>query len=243
MSHRMQDRWIAVGAGATLAMAATASGQAPGWNIEFIFAPGQTQITPRTPSCIVRLWARFSPNEFAFAGSQWSVHASDGEWSQNVVLEPVRIGQNPGTINGPSMTDIHAAQINFPGGHIFADPANPIAAWEGTWSTTDFTPRTVSISTETKTFVVYVLRGGSSRVSRLAGLVEGAAELEVSGCYPDCDTSTGLGVLDIFDFLCFQKRYAANDPYACDCDTQTGPAVCDVFDFLCFQSAYAAGCP
>ena len=70
----------------------------------------------------------------------------------------------------------------------------------------------------------------------------GAFEAE-DPCYADCDTGTGPGVLDIFDFLCFQNRFAASDPYACDCDTATGPGVCDIFDFLCFQNAYAAGCP
>jgi hypothetical protein len=62
-------------------------------------------------------------------------------------------------------------------------------------------------------------------------------------CYPDCDTSTGVGNLDIFDFLCFQNRFAASAPYACDCDTSTGVGVCDIFDFLCFQNAFDAGCP
>ena len=56
-------------------------------------------------------------------------------------------------------------------------------------------------------------------------------------------TSTGPGVLDIFDFLCFQNRYDQGVPYACDCDTTTGPGVCDIFDFLCFQNAYDQGCP
>jgi hypothetical protein len=62
-------------------------------------------------------------------------------------------------------------------------------------------------------------------------------------CYSDCDTSTGIRTLDIFDFLCFQNRFASADPYACDCDTSTGAATCDIFDFLCFQNAYAGGCP
>jgi hypothetical protein len=62
-------------------------------------------------------------------------------------------------------------------------------------------------------------------------------------CYPDCDLSTGQGVLDIFDFLCFQNLFATNDPYACECDPSTGPGICDIFDFLCFQNAFAAGCP
>jgi hypothetical protein len=61
-------------------------------------------------------------------------------------------------------------------------------------------------------------------------------------CYADCDTSTGVGVLDVFDFLCFQDAFATGDPYA-DCDTSTGVGVLDVFDFLCFQDAFVAGCP
>ncbi len=61
-------------------------------------------------------------------------------------------------------------------------------------------------------------------------------------CYPDCDTSTGPGILDIFDFLCFGNRFEARDPYACDCDTSTGQGVCDILDFLCFGNAFSAGC-
>ena len=59
----------------------------------------------------------------------------------------------------------------------------------------------------------------------------------VRGCYPDCD---GNGVLDIFDFLCFQNSFVAGEPYACECDPEP---VCDIFDFLCFQNAFVKGCP
>ena len=62
-------------------------------------------------------------------------------------------------------------------------------------------------------------------------------------CYADCDQSTGIGVLDLFDFLCFQGSFVNGEPYACDCDTSTGPLVCDLFDFLCFQGAFVGGCP
>jgi hypothetical protein len=79
---------------------------------------------------------------------------------------------------------------------------------------------------------------------------EGTYEIRLTGCefvgatcYPDCDTSTGVGVLDIFDFLCFQNRYDAGSAYACDCDTSTGGGVCDIFDFLCFQNEFSNGCP
>jgi hypothetical protein len=65
----------------------------------------------------------------------------------------------------------------------------------------------------------------------------------VPNCYADCDQSTGSGVLDILDFLCFQSQFVLGFSYACDCDASTGPGVCDVFDFLCFQNAFVAGCP
>ena len=64
-----------------------------------------------------------------------------------------------------------------------------------------------------------------------------------ASCYADCDTSTGNGVLDMLDFLCFQNSFVNSEPYACDCDTSTGSLVCDIFDFLCFQNAFVAGCP
>jgi hypothetical protein len=60
--------------------------------------------------------------------------------------------------------------------------------------------------------------------------------------YADCDGSTGPGVLDIFDFLCFANAFIAGESYACDCDNSTGPEGCDIFDFICFQRAFVTGC-
>ena len=72
------------------------------------------------------------------------------------------------------------------------------------------------------------------------GMVGDVTVLE--SCYADCD---GSGVLDLFDFLCFQNSFVNSEPYACDCDITTGtnPPVCDIFDFLCFQNAFVVGCP
>ena len=64
-----------------------------------------------------------------------------------------------------------------------------------------------------------------------------------SVCYADCDQSTGAGVLDLIDFICFGNSFVKGEPYACDCDTSTGPGVCDLLDFICFQSAFVSGCP
>jgi hypothetical protein len=58
-------------------------------------------------------------------------------------------------------------------------------------------------------------------------------------CYANCDNSTGFPALNIEDFICFQTRFAAADPYA-DCD-QSGSL--NAGDFVCFQGRYVAGCP
>lgn len=83
-------------------------------------------------------------------------------------------------------------------------------------------------------------------VSRAAGPLSGTGEVHKItrpvSCYADCDQSSGLGVLDIIDFLCFGNLFNEGHAYACDCDTSTGTGVCDVFDFLCFGNAFAAGC-
>ncbi|MFG0285890.1 MAG: GC-type dockerin domain-anchored protein [Phycisphaerales bacterium JB039] len=55
-------------------------------------------------------------------------------------------------------------------------------------------------------------------------------------CYADCNLD---GVLDFFDFLCFQNAFALGDVYA-DCNED---GALDFFDFLCFQNAFAVGCP
>jgi hypothetical protein len=76
---------------------------------------------------------------------------------------------------------------------------------------------------------------------RILGTVDVSAP-GTEACYADCDSSIP-GVLDVFDFLCFQDLFVAGDPRACACDVSTGPMACDVFDFLCFQDAFVSGCP
>lgn len=62
-------------------------------------------------------------------------------------------------------------------------------------------------------------------------------------CRADCDDSTGRGILDVFDYLCFLNRFQQSDPWACEFDVFTGPGVCDVFDYVAFHAAFAEGCP
>jgi Alkaline phosphatase PhoX len=80
----------------------------------------------------------------------------------------------------------------------------------------------------------------------IPGIIQGGQLVVMQlgqSCYADCDHTTGPGVLDVFDFLCFQNAFVNADPYACDCDTTTGPLVCDMLDFICFQDTFFAGCP
>jgi hypothetical protein len=64
----------------------------------------------------------------------------------------------------------------------------------------------------------------------------------VTACYADCDGG-GQPILNVNDFICFQARFAAGDPWA-NCDLSTTPPVLNVNDFLCFQRAFvsAEGC-
>jgi hypothetical protein len=61
-------------------------------------------------------------------------------------------------------------------------------------------------------------------------------------CYPNCDGSVAPPVLNVADFICFQQRFAAGDPYA-NCDGSTAAPVLNIHDYVCFQQQFAAGCP
>ena len=61
-------------------------------------------------------------------------------------------------------------------------------------------------------------------------------------CYPNCDGSTLMPILNVNDFACFMNKFASGDPYA-NCDGSTAAPMLNVNDFICFQQKFAAGCP
>jgi hypothetical protein len=74
---------------------------------------------------------------------------------------------------------------------------------------------------------------------RFAGNYNGLVFLQTApACYANCDNSTGNPALNVNDFVCFQSRFAAAEPYA-DCNHDNA---LNVNDFVCFQAAFAAGC-
>ena len=62
-------------------------------------------------------------------------------------------------------------------------------------------------------------------------------------CACNFDTSTGVNVCDIIDFVTFAGQFTVGDPCACDIDTSTGVGVCDIIDFVTFAGQFAGGCP
>jgi hypothetical protein len=82
----------------------------------------------------------------------------------------------------------------------------------------------------------------NSGAGKPAYLDRGAFEYQTPGCYANCDGSTTLPLLTVNDFVCFQSRFAAGDPWA-NCDGSTTPPILNVADMVCFQSRFAAGCP
>jgi hypothetical protein len=195
-------------------------------------------ITPQTPTATVEAWFRFNPTFYAFAGARFDVSASldAGGWSgsEHMLTGP---GTTDGIIGdgGDTVAGIVSGQIHFPPGGNFADTSNPILVWRGTWTTDDFTPREVSVSTGTKTFGLH--SEGGPIEPPYGSFAEGAGVIVViaESCYPDFN---GDGELDLFDFLAFVNAFNEADPVS-DCDHS---GALDLFDFLCFVNAFGDGC-
>lgn len=224
-----------------------------GWIVEVIGGP----VTPSNPSVTVRVSAQYPTGALSFASGWFDLMSSDREGVFSSIFLPAPIGPLPpggygcfvmrsGLLVSGSVHQAAFGQIDIVG--CGAHPANPLSVWEARWTTQDFRARDVALMTmATEAFTVHVdSLGGTRNLVALGLFHHGSAVIEVrpSNCYADCDAlGTGYRSLDIFDYLCFQNRFAARDPYACDCDTSTGQGVCDIFDFLCFRNAFDAGCP
>ena len=87
---------------------------------------------------------------------------------------------------------------------------------------------------------INIVDGGNFAPQELAFIIRGNGG-GGSTCYPNCDSSTSVPVLNANDFQCFLNKYAAGDSYA-NCDGSTAPPVINANDFQCFLNKYAAGC-
>ena len=215
-------------------------------NATFLLTSSNT-VSPGSPTTTIGIWATWTDPGilFVFGAGDYDLTASDGQFSNpvNVLRGP---GSSTGVIVGNVISGAVNGQLNIPS--LPPTPAiNPILVATYDWTTTDFMPRTVDLDTSNATvFTVSFLRYPKPTLYVELYPDEffpGSGVIIVEGdCYADCDRS---GVLDLFDFLCFQNSFVNGEPYACDCDITTGtnPPVCDIFDFLCFQNAFVVGCP
>ena len=155
-----------------------------------------------------------------------------------------------------AVRDAQAAQLPAPG--TTANATNPVAEiWRGRWSPSSYAvgvrffnlaPPAASGGTHSSILVRYGSDPGGNPLY-VAVLVPSfyrgvAIPIGQGGpspclCYANCDRTPSSPILNINDFICFQTRFAAGDPYA-DCD-QNGSQ--NVLDFVCFQQRFAAGCP
>jgi hypothetical protein len=150
-----------------------AEGQYPG-SLSFQF-PGGNVYSKGVP-VRVDLWLSFDPNPNVHAWNSWGgdIQCDDptGLWDN---LATPHTAVTLGTPVSGSIMGVHVFQVHFPPSGVFASTDNPIMIWSGEWSTTDLTPRTVTLSTSTLFGHVYVNSG------LLTGLTlqEGTGEIQV----------------------------------------------------------------
>jgi len=188
-----------------------------------LYAGGQFTMAGGVPASRIARWdgSAWSPLGSGVSFEVWALHVFDD-------------GSGPGLYVGGSFSSV---------GGI---PTWGVGRWDGAWSALGpglyngaaFGPNVFALETfdDGAGPALYV---GGEFIEAGGVPANHIARWKCDSCYADCDTSTSPGVLDIFDFLCFQDAFVTMDPYA-DCD---GNSVFDVFDFLCFQDAFVTGCP
>jgi hypothetical protein len=154
--------WIIGGAFAFVGTPVLAQPLAGGWTIQVSNAVSLAQ-----PSTTVSVYAHFHPIfglADLFAGGDFSVTAEDGQWSDPVAVLQQIPPATGGMVSGSSVLGALVGQVHFPTS-IPGSYANPMLAWQGTWSTSAFKPRTIALRTHDSTaFYVNDFQGSPTKV-------------------------------------------------------------------------------
>ncbi len=133
-------------------------------------------------STTVTMFAGYGGLDYAVAAVVTNLATSVGSegWSDPIILEPMTIGGSVGTPSDTGFDGIIAGQIHSPLSFP-ADPRNPIAFWQATYTAPlDATaPFDIDLSTMTTRYDVYIDRARAASESRLADLTEGSATIRV----------------------------------------------------------------
>lgn len=150
----------------------------------------------------VTLRAEFSTGDYAVAGIATDLVGEDsfgfpsGRWSDWQLVAPM---DGPGTSAGETsgrfdVTGILAGQLNFPPARIYADPSNPIAFWQATFTALEV--GYIDLSTRTTRLDMYPDMMSGRSESRLDVLVEGEAQIFIPVPAPgSAVVLLGLGAL------------------------------------------------
>ena len=114
------------------------------------------EVSPSSPTTTVEVWATWvDPKvEWVFANADYDLTAADGVFSNpvNVLNGP---GSSTGVLGGNVISGAANSQFHIPQFGLLASRDNPILLATYDWTTTNFTPRTVSLDTSNTTaFIV-----------------------------------------------------------------------------------------
>ena len=112
-------------------------------------------VSPTSPSVTVRISASWEPhpNYLWFDNGRFDFESGESGVFTDSRLLPVYTrgilapGARPGVISDNRVVDVFVHQFFMPHVSLFPLPDNPLAVWEVTWTTQDFTPRWVPIRT------------------------------------------------------------------------------------------------
>ncbi len=121
-------------------------------------------VSPTTPMTTIGVWATWTDPrvEWFFGTGDYDLAAGEGVFSNPVnVLNGV--GSSTGVIAGNVISGAVNSQLHIPQIGLFASPDNPILLATYDWTTTNFTPRSVSLDTSNTTlFIVYSFPNANS---------------------------------------------------------------------------------
>ncbi|MCA9278786.1 MAG: hypothetical protein H6815_11400 [Phycisphaeraceae bacterium] len=164
-------------------------------------------VSAHNPEITVRIMAYFPSNFFAFGGADFDLVSSDPNGVFSNIELPAPMGPPgicstfyPGTMVNGGLIDAGAIQFNAVG--CTANPMNPIPIWQATWSTTDFAPRDIVLTTaNTETFGVYedIGNAGGPNLVPLGLFQHGSAVIHVV-------PAPGACVLALGSVVCATRR-------------------------------------
>ncbi len=193
-----------IAAAAILAVAAAAAhAQTVGVTIDIdepVLAPGD--------STRVRLIATVLDTDYAFAGASLNLLIDfDGTpgargFSDLSILPPMDAGPSAGVPTDRGIEGLVIGQLHFPAAGIFADPTNPIAFWEATFTAPIDAGGgyRVDLLTETLRFDAWTDRDTAIAASRLDLIVEDSASIFV------IPAPAGAAVLTLGVAVAFTQR-------------------------------------